>query len=231
MVWFILIFCQIWNFLTYFLIFSFSELGSKERKNHVFWQQKSLLVSFSALGKGNDHFLLQRLKEVYIFLHELINTLFISMFTKRVTLVNDVHKTGNFLLRPRERIWSISAVPGCTQRSVGAVQVLWEEQMRSEHPHHPPTTPKLSNKFKGLEDDECICRVSCEGVCEDTKLVESYEQPQPPPTTHIRVTNNKCRHGDVWRQTTGGGEQTGHYSPSGPCLSPRAHTQITWVGQ
>ena len=76
-------------------------------KKEVYW------YLFSAFGKGNDHFLLQRLKEVYIFLHELMNTLFISMFTKRVTLVNDVHKTGKFLLRPRERFWSISAVPGC----------------------------------------------------------------------------------------------------------------------
>ena len=85
------------KFLNLFLNFLLlgARLSGKE-KSCFLTQKKVYWYLFSAFGKGNDHFLLQRLKEVYIFLHELMNTLFISMFTKRVTLVNDVHKTGNF---------------------------------------------------------------------------------------------------------------------------------------
>ena len=129
MVCFILIFCQILNFLTFFLIFSFSEPDSKESKNRFFFnKQKVYWYLLSVFGKGNDHFLLQRIKEVYIFVHELINTLFISVFTKRVTLVNDVHKTCNFLVRPRGRFWSISEVPRCIvgiEYRLGSLKLNW----------------------------------------------------------------------------------------------------------
>ena len=47
---------------------------------------------------------------VYV-LHTLMNT---DVISKQVTLVNDVHQMGTFLLRPRGRFCSKISVPACS---------------------------------------------------------------------------------------------------------------------